>query len=202
MGKISREDFQKLSFASQRLAELPLYIDDTPALTIAALRTRARRLKRRHDIGLIVVDYLQLLQGSGRAGRQPRQRNLGNQPWPQDAGQGTAAVPVIALSQLSRAVEQREDKRPHAVRPARIGLDRAGRRHGLVRVPRGLLRRRQANPSSPPKATIAKTRGPRCMGQEMERVYGLAELIVAKQRHGSTGKVRMKFEASLRGEED
>lgn len=66
-GKLTREDFQKLSYASQRLAELPLYIDDTPALTIAALRTRARRMKRRHDIGLIIVDYLQLLQGSGRA---------------------------------------------------------------------------------------------------------------------------------------
>ncbi|MGB7654709.1 MAG: DnaB-like helicase C-terminal domain-containing protein, partial [Novosphingobium sp.] len=66
-GKISHEDFQRISFASQRLAELPLYIDDTPALTIGALRTRARRMKRRHDIGLIVVDYLQLLQGSGRA---------------------------------------------------------------------------------------------------------------------------------------
>ena len=61
MGKISREDFQRISYASQRLAELPLYIDDTPALSIAALRTRARRLKRRHDIGLIVIDYLQLL---------------------------------------------------------------------------------------------------------------------------------------------
>jgi replicative DNA helicase len=67
MGKISREDFQQLSYASQRLAELPLYIDDTPALTIAALRTRSRRLKRKHHIGLIVVDYLQLLQGSGRS---------------------------------------------------------------------------------------------------------------------------------------
>jgi len=66
-GKMTRDEFQKLSFASQKLAELPLYIDDTPALTIAGLRTRARRLKRRHDIGLIVVDYLQLLQGSGRA---------------------------------------------------------------------------------------------------------------------------------------
>jgi replicative DNA helicase len=67
MGKISRDDFQQLSYASQRLAELPLYIDDTPALTIAALRTRARRLKRRHDIGLIVVDYLQLLQAASAA---------------------------------------------------------------------------------------------------------------------------------------
>ncbi|MET0252302.1 MAG: DnaB-like helicase C-terminal domain-containing protein, partial [Novosphingobium sp.] len=67
MGKISREDFQQLSYASQRLAELPLYIDDTPALSIAALRTRARRLKRQHKIGMVVVDYLQLLTGSARS---------------------------------------------------------------------------------------------------------------------------------------
>ena len=78
-------------YASQRLAELPLYIDDTPALTIAALRTRARRLKRRHDIGLIVVDYLQLLQGIGPRQRQPGQRDFRDQPRPQDAGQGARA---------------------------------------------------------------------------------------------------------------
>jgi replicative DNA helicase len=110
-GKISREDFQKLSYASQRLAELPLYIDDTPALTIAALRTRARRMKRRHDIGLIIVDYLQLLQGSGRAND-----NRVNEISEISRGLKTLAkelqVPVIALSQLSRAVESREDKRP------------------------------------------------------------------------------------------
>jgi replicative DNA helicase len=110
-GKLSREDFQKLSFASQRLAELPLYIDDTPALTIAALRTRARRMKRRHDIGLIIVDYLQLLQGSGRAND-----NRVNEISEISRGLKTLAkelqVPVIALSQLSRAVESREDKRP------------------------------------------------------------------------------------------
>ena len=91
MGKISREDFQQPRYASQRLAELPLYIDDTPALTIAALRTRARRLKRQHDIGLIVVDYLQLLQGSGRSQGQPRQRDFRDQPRAEDAGQGAAA---------------------------------------------------------------------------------------------------------------
>ncbi|MGZ3255282.1 MAG: replicative DNA helicase, partial [Croceibacterium sp.] len=111
MGKISREDFQQLSYASQRLAELPLFIDDTPALTIAALRTRARRLKRKHDIGLIVVDYLQLLQGSGRS-----QDNRVNEISEISRGLKTLAkelqVPVIALSQLSRAVEQRDDKRP------------------------------------------------------------------------------------------
>jgi replicative DNA helicase len=108
MGKLSRDEFQQLSFASQKLAELPLYIDDTPALTIAALRTRARRLKRKHDIGVIVVDYLQLLQGTGRAND-----NRVNEISEISRGLKTLAkeleLPVIALSQLSRAVEQRED---------------------------------------------------------------------------------------------
>src|SRR5688572_19958756 len=111
MGKISRDDFQQLSYASQRLSELPLYIDDTPALSVAALRSRARRLKRRHDIGLIVVDYLQLMQGSQR-----NQDNRVNEISEISRGLKTLAkelnVPVIAMAQLSRAVEQREDKRP------------------------------------------------------------------------------------------
>ena len=103
-GKLSRDEFQRLSFASQELTDLPLYIDDTPALTIGALRTRARRLKRRHDIGLVIVDYLQLLQGSGRASD-----NRVNEISEISRGLKTLAkelhVPVIALSQLSRQVD-------------------------------------------------------------------------------------------------
>src|SRR3546814_17487081 len=68
MGKVSKEQFQQLSRAAQELQTLPLFIDDTPGLTIAGLRTRARRLQRRHGIGFIVVDYLQLLPGSSRSG--------------------------------------------------------------------------------------------------------------------------------------
>src|SRR5690606_9384158 len=111
MGKISRDDFQKLSFASQTLAELPLYIDDTPALTIAALRARARRLKRRHGIGLIVVDCLQLLQGTGRA-NDNRVTGISEISRGRKTLAKELSVPVIALSLLSRAVEQREYKRP------------------------------------------------------------------------------------------
>jgi replicative DNA helicase len=97
-GKISREDFQQLSFASQRLAQLPLFIDDTPGLTIAGLRARARRLKRRHDIGLVIVDYLQLLSGTGKAGD-----NRVNEISEISRGLKQLKelhVPVIALSQL------------------------------------------------------------------------------------------------------
>ena len=196
MGRISREDFQSLSFASQRLAELPLYIDDTPALTIGALRTRARRLKRRHDIGLIVVDYLQLLQGSGRASD-----NRVNEISEISRGLKTLAkelaVPVIALSQLSRAVEQRDDKRPML-----SDLRESGSIEQDADMVWFVFREDYyvgaKEPKVPQGSDDAKTQEAHAAWQaEMERVFGLAELIVAKQRHGSTGKVRLKFEAKV-----
>jgi len=196
MGKISRDDFQQLSFASQRLAELPLFIDDTPALTIAALRTRARRLKRKHDIGLIVVDYLQLLQGSGRAND-----NRVNEISEISRGLKTLAkeieVPVIALSQLSRAVEQRDDKRPML-----SDLRESGSIEQDADMVWFVFREDYYVASREPKRPVenddTKTHEAHAAWMaDMERVYGLAELIVAKQRHGSTGKVRMKFEPRI-----
>ncbi|WP_209348793.1 replicative DNA helicase [Pontixanthobacter sp. CEM42] len=196
MGKISRDDFQRLSFASQRLAELPLYIDDTPALTIAALRTRARRLKRKHDIGLIVVDYLQLLQGSGRAND-----NRVNEISEISRGLKTLAkeleVPVIALSQLSRAVEQREDKTPML-----SDLRESGSIEQDADMVWFVYREDYYVQSKEPKRPIETDdqkvhEAHAAWAAEMEGVYGLAELVVAKQRHGSTGKVRMKFEARI-----
>ena len=196
MGKISREDFQQLSYASQRLAELPLYIDDTPGLSIAALRTRARRLKRRHDIGLVVVDYLQLLQGSGRA-----TDNRVNEISEISRGLKTLAkelgVPVIALSQLSRAVEQRDDKRPQL-----SDLRESGSIEQDADMVWFVFREdyyvAAKEPKRPEEGDDAKTHEAHAAwAAEMERVYGTAELIVAKQRHGSTGKVRMRFESRI-----
>ena len=196
MGKISREDFQQLSFASQRLAELPLFIDDTPGLSIAALRTRARRLKRRHNIGLIVIDYLQLLSGSGRA-----QDNRVNEISEISRGLKTLAkeleVPVIALSQLSRAVEQREDKKPML-----SDLRESGSIEQDADMVWFVYREdyyvNATEPKYPaendPPDVVEKWEAWR---QKMEQVTGLAELIVAKQRHGSTGRVRLKFEARI-----
>ena len=196
VGKISRDDFQQLSFASQRLAELPLYIDDTPALTIAALRARARRLKRRHNIGLVIVDYLQLLQGTGRAND-----NRVNEISEISRGLKTLAkelsVPVIALSQLSRAVEQREDKRPMLsdLRESGSIEQDADMVWFVFREDYYVMSR---EPKQPVDGDDAKTHEAHASWQaEMERVYGLAELIVAKQRHGATGKVRMRFESRI-----
>ncbi len=195
MGKISRDDFQRLSYASQRLAELPLYIDDTPALSIAALRTRARRLKRRHDIGLVIVDYLQLLQGTGRASD-----NRVNEISEISRGLKTLAkelgVPVIALSQLSRAVESRDDKRPQLSDLRESGsIEQDADMVWFVYREDYYIASREpkiaADDGSDPKAEAAYEE----WKKQMESVYGLAELIVAKQRHGSTGKVRLRFDS-------
>jgi replicative DNA helicase len=196
MGRISREDFQKLSFASQTLAELPLYIDDTPALSIAALRARARRLKRRHNIGLIVVDYLQLLQGTQRAGD-----NRVNEISEISRGLKTLAkelsLPVIALSQLSRAVEQRDDKRPMLsdLRESGSIEQDADMVWFVYREDYYVAAKEPKQPVDGDDAKIHEAHA--TWQQEMERVYGLAELIVAKQRHGATGKVRMRFESRI-----
>jgi len=196
MGKISRDDFQQLSFASQRLAELPLYIDDTPALTIAALRTRARRLKRRHDIGLIVVDYLQLLQGTGRAND-----NRVNEISEISRGLKTLAkelnLPVIALSQLSRAVEQRDDKRPMLSDLRESGsIEQDADMVWFVFREDYYVASRE--PKRPNEGDDVKTHEEHSRwAEDMERVYGLAELIVSKQRHGATGKVRLRFEPKI-----
>jgi len=195
-GKLSREDFQKLSFASQRLSELPLFIDDTPALTIAALRTRARRMKRRHDIGLIVVDYLQLLQGSGRSND-----NRVNEISEISRGLKTLAkelsVPVIALSQLSRAVESREDKRPMLSDLRESGsieqdadmvwfVFREDYYHLLVK------------PDTPDESSSADANEKyRAWEEKHEQIVGRATLIVAKQRHGSTGNIPLHFQSEI-----
>lgn len=195
-GKLSRAEFLELSRASQRLAKLPLYIDDTPALTIGALRTRARRLKRRHDIGLIVVDYLQLLQGSGRAND-----NRVNEISEISRGLKTLAkeleVPVIALSQLSRAVEQREDKRPMLSDLRESGsieqdadmvwfIFRAEYYHEAIR------------PDMPTETSPADMQDKfRAWEDRYMELKNKATLIVAKQRHGSTGNVPLHFQAEF-----
>ena len=108
----SENDHQMIVQASREIEKLPFFIDDTPALSIAALRTRARRLKRRHNVGLILVDYLQLVKGSERSKEMNRVQEVSEVTQGLKAIAKELNVPVIALSQLSRAVEQREDKRP------------------------------------------------------------------------------------------
>lgn len=197
MGKISQQDFRNLARAAAELETLPLYIDDTPGLTIAALRTRARRLQRRHGIGLIIVDYLQLLQGSGRSSNDNRVQEISEI----SRGLKTLAkelnVPVLALSQLSRAVEQREDKRPQLsdLRESGSIEQDADIVLFVYREDYYVAAREPKRPSDgdDPKIFDDHTK----WATEMERVFGLCELIIAKQRHGATGKAMLRFDAKI-----
>jgi replicative DNA helicase len=197
MGKISQQDFRNLARAAAELESLPLFIDDTPGLTIAALRTRARRLKRQQGIGLIVVDYLQLLQGSGRGGEANRVQEISEI----SRGLKTLAkelnVPVVALSQLSRQVEQREDKRPQLsdLRESGSIEQDADIVLFVYREEYYVQSREPKRPMDGDDAKIFEAHDQ--WARDMERVFGLSELIIAKQRHGATGKVKLKFEAKI-----
>ncbi len=194
-GRISHGDFDALSEASARLQNLPLFIDDTPALTIAALRTRARRLVRRHGVGVIIVDYLQLLQGTGR-GDGNRVQEISEI----SRGLKTLAkelnLPVLALSQLSRAVESRDDKRPQLSDLRESGSIEQDADMVLFVFRQDYYLKmgepyRPIDPhSEPDKQAIWEK-----WAAEFDKAEGISELIVAKQRHGSTGKVRLHFEA-------
>src|SRR5437868_3707935 len=189
MGKITQHEFRDLARAAAALQTLPLYIDDTPGLTIAALRTRARRLKRQKGVGMIVVDYLQLLQGTSKSSNDNRVNEISEI----SRGLKTLAkeleVPVIGLSQLSRAVEQREDKRPQLSDLRESGsIEQDADIVLFIYREDYYLAAKQPADDHP---DIDKWR------EEMDRAYGRAEVIVAKQRHGSTGKVRLKFESRI-----
>ena len=189
MGKISKQEFRELARAAADLETLPLYIDDTPGLTIAALRARARRLKRQKGIGLVIVDYLQLLQGTGRNGSDNRVNEISEISRGLKQLAKELDVPVIGLSQLSRAVEQREDKRPQLSDLRESGsIEQDADIVLFIYREDYYLAAKQPAEDHPEFATWQ---------EEMGRVYGRAEVIVAKQRHGATGKVRLRFDSRI-----
>jgi replicative DNA helicase len=189
MGRISQQEFRHLARAAAELQSLPLYIDDTPGLTIAALRTRARRLKRQKGIGLVVVDYLQLLQGSGKNSNDNRVQEISEISRGLKQLAKELDVPVIGLSQLSRAVEQREDKRPQLSDLRESGsIEQDADIVLFIYREDYYLAAHQPTDDHPDFAEWK---------EKMERAYGRAEVIVAKQRHGATGKVHLKFDSRI-----
>ena len=198
MGKISQQEFRSLARAAGELSTLPLYIDDTPGLTIAALRARARRLKRQKGIGMIVVDYLQLLSGSGRPGSNDnRVQEISEISRGLKQLAKELDLPVMALSQLSRAVEQREDKKPMLsdLRESGSIEQDADIVMFVYREDYYVAAREPKIPKDGDDAKIYEAH--ETWQRDMERVHGMADLIVAKQRHGATGKVRMRFDARV-----
>jgi replicative DNA helicase len=191
-GELANDEFERLVIAAQNLHKLPLFIDDTPALSISAVRTRARRLKRQHGLGLIVIDYLQLLRGSG-ATSESRVQEVSEITRGLKALAKELSVPVIALSQLSRAVESREDKRPQL-----SDLRESGSIEQDADVVMFVFREQyyleRAEPGRRPDEAEDKFNDRHARWQQRcEEVWNTAEVIVAKQRHGPVGTVRLSF---------
>jgi len=192
-GKISAEDFSHLVRVSSELASLPFFIDDTPALSIAGLRTRARRLKRMHNLKLLVIDYLQLVRGSSAMSQSNRVQEVSEITQGLKAIAKELDIPVIALSQLSRQVENRGVKARDKI-PQLADLRESGSIEQDADVVMFIFReeyylsREQPQEGTPDHATWQT---------EMDRAMNIAEVIIAKHRNGPIDTARMRFEGRL-----
>ena len=166
-GRLPKSKWKNINIASGKLAQAPLYIDDTPALSILDLRSRARRLKRERNIELLIVDYLQLMQGPKNS--ENRQNEISQITQSLKALAKELDIPVIALSQLSRAVEQRTKKEPL------------------------LSDLRESGAIEQDADVVIFLYRPAVYDKEDQDLKGLAYLIVAKQRNGPTGRVTATF---------
>ena len=197
-GQIKQDEFRRFVEASQKLTQVPLYIDDTPALSIGALRTRARRLKRDKGLGLLIVDYLQLLQGSGsRQSEGNRVLEISEITRGLKAIAKELNIPVIALSQLSRAVEQREDKRPQL-----SDLRESGSIEQDSDVVMFIYRQEyylsREEPQRKPGEDDSKFNDRYAQWQSLlAENASTADVIIAKQRHGTIGTVKLFFDANV-----
>jgi replicative DNA helicase len=195
-GKLRDLDFKKVVQASQDLAGRPLFIDDTPALSVAALRTRARRLKRQHGLSLLVVDYLQLVRPASSSPQTNRVQEIAEITQGLKAIAKELNIPVLALSQLSRAVEQREDKRPQLA-----DLRESGAIEQDADVVMFVYRDEYYQERSEPKQRPEETRERfeeryQAWQKRYEESRGIADLIIAKQRNGPIGSIRLSFDAT------
>lgn len=185
-GDLNEQEFQRYLHAARDLEKCPLYIDDTPALPIAQVAARARRLKRSpQGLDLLIIDYLQLLRGSGKSDNRVNEVS--------EITQGLKAIakelniPVIALSQLSRQVESRDDKRPQLSDLRESGSIEQDA-DVVMFVYRGEYYKEREKPGEENLEAMTKWQ------QDMEQLHGKAEVIIGKQRHGPVGSVEMSFD--------
>ncbi len=196
-GLIDAESWPRLTQAAGDLHRLPIYIDDTPALSLAAMRTRARRLKRQHGLGMIVIDYLQLIAPNPGQRAESRVLELSAITRGLKGLAKELDIPVIALSQLSRAVEQRDDKRPQL-----SDLRESGTIEQDSDVVMFVFREQYYLERSEPgqKADEDQDKFLKRYARWQERlgeVSNTAEIIIAKQRHGPIGTVKLFFEGEF-----
>lgn len=183
-GKISEEQFDKFIETSKNISELPLYIDETPAISIAALSNRARRIKRLFGLDMVVIDYIQLMRATNT--KDGRVQEISEITQGLKALAKELSVPVLALSQLSRAVEQRDDKKPQLADLRESGsIEQDADVVIFVFREAYYLQRKEPTP-----ATVEHAEWQAKMGDIASR----AELIIGKQRHGPTGNVFLEFE--------
>jgi len=193
-GEMSHEEFERLVVAAQELHDLPLYIDDTPALSVSAVRTRSRRLARTHGLGMVVIDYLQLLQGTSGKRSENRVQEISDITRSLKALAKELQIPVLALSQLSRAVEQREDKRPQLADLRESGSIEQDA-DVVMFVYREQYYLERAEPGRRPEEAEDKfNQRYEDWHKRLGEVTNTAEAIIAKQRHGPVGAVRLFFD--------
>ncbi|NTJ42008.1 replicative DNA helicase [Agrobacterium larrymoorei] len=188
-GEITESDFEKLVACSQMMQKVPLYIDQTGGISIAQLSARARRLKRQRGLDCLVVDYIQLMTGSGKGGENRVQEITQITTGLKALGK-ELNVPIIALSQLSRQVESREDKRPQL-----SDLRESGSIEQDADVVLFVFREeyyvKNMEPRDPADPKYAEWE------QHFDKVKGTADVIIAKQRHGPTGTVKLAFQSEF-----
>ena len=185
-GRISEEQFDKFIEASKNISELPLYIDETPAISIAAVSNRARRIKRIYGLDMVVVDYIQLMTASNSR-KDGRVQEISEITQGLKALAKELSVPVLALSQLSRAVEQRDNNKPQLADLRESGsIEQDADVVMFVYREAYYLERKEPRPGTVEYAEWQA---------KMSEVSNMAEIIVGKQRHGPTGNVFLEFEA-------
>ena len=189
-GGISEADFEKLKDHSIELQGLPLYVDETGGLSIAQLAARARRLKRQRGLDLLVIDYIQLLQGSTRRSSENRVQEITEITTKLKALAKELQVPILALSQLSRQVENRDDKRPQLSDLRESGSIEQDA-DVMLFVYREEYYHMMRKPLESDREKFAAWLA------ESDKVHGKAEVIIGKQRHGPTGTVELQFDASI-----
>ena len=184
-GRASEEQLNRFIETSRNIYDLPLYIDETPAITISTMSNRARRIKRLFGLSLIVVDYIQLMKTNAKK-YEGRVQELSEITQGLKALAKELSVPVLALSQLSRAVEQRDDKIPQL-----SDLRESGSIEQDADVVMFVYREQYYLEKKEPKQGSIEHAE---WQSKMNDIYGLADIIIGKQRHGPTGNVQVEFE--------
>jgi replicative DNA helicase len=187
-GEMRRNDFPRLVEAANTLHQVPMFVDDSAGLNLTALRTRALRLKRQHNLGLIVIDYLQLMRPSANGRSENRVQEISEITRGLKIIAKDLEVPVLALSQLSRQVEQREDKRPQL-----SDLRESGSIEQDADVVMFVYREAYYEAKREPTQGTAEYAQ---WQEKMDRIHNLANVFVAKQRHGPTGTIDLHFEGA------